>query len=38
MSIDYTGTVDGESMAGTFKSERFSGKFTAKKGSASTSK
>ena len=38
MSIDYTGTVDGDSMAGTFKSDRFNGKFSAKKGSAAGTK
>ena len=38
MSIDYTGTVDGDSMTGTFKSERFNGKFTAKRGSAPSQK
>jgi hypothetical protein len=30
-TIDYTGTVAGDSISGEFKSERFSGKWTAKK-------
>lgn len=37
-TIDYTGTVDGDSMSGEFKSERFSGKWTAKKSGDSGSK
>src|SRR5437879_2863853 len=38
MTINYTGTVDGDSMTGTFKSDRFNGKWTAKKGSAASQK
>ncbi len=38
MTIDYTGTEDGDSMTGTFKSDRFNGKWTAKKGSAASQK
>ncbi len=37
-TLDYTGTVDGDSMAGTVHSERFDGKWTAKRGPASSEK
>lgn len=33
-TIDYTGTVDGDSMTGTAHSERFDGKWTAKRQAA----
>jgi hypothetical protein len=31
-TIEYSGTVDGDSMTGTAHSERFDGKWTAKRG------
>lgn len=37
-TLEYTGTVDGESMAGTVHSERFDGKWTAKRGAAKSEK
>jgi hypothetical protein len=37
-TLEYTGTVDGDSMTGTVHSERFDGKWTAKRGKAASEK
>ena len=37
-TIEYTGTVDGDSIKGTFHSERFSGEWTAKRASGAGEK
>jgi hypothetical protein len=37
-TLEYSGTADGDSMTGTVHSERFDGKWTAKRGSAENGK
>ncbi|HEV2351224.1 MAG TPA: hypothetical protein VG028_15405 [Terriglobia bacterium] len=37
-TLEYSGTVDGDSMTGTVHSERFDGKWTAKRGSTKSEK